>query len=1041
MNRIMIIINKFVNLLLFIALCINLSAQSVFDWENPAVFRVNNEPAHASLVPYPDLASATTFNLGRSALYRSLNGVWKFKYLKNPSETPVDFYAPAFQEASWDKIEVPGNWQLQGKYDPPVFSNIKHPFKADPPRLPHDYDPTGLYRTSFKIPESWKGNQVFLHFAGIQSAGTVYLNGQQVGYSEDAMTPAEYNITDFLKPGENNLAVQVLNWSDGSYLEDQDFWRLSGIYRDVFLYATPPQHIRDYQVMTELDDQYRDAVLKLKLSLKNYVSTVSKDLSIRVSLADAASNPVFEHKINATPIDGGKETVLTLDQDIKNPLKWTAETPNLYKLSLELFDQAGKLMEVICTKIGFREVEIRNGQLLFNGQAIDIKGTNRHEFDMVRGRALTHESMVRDIILMKRNNINAVRTCHYPNNPEWYSLCDEYGLYVMDEANIESHELWADRRVYLAEDPAWKAAWVDRGLSMAQRDKNHPCIFSWSMGNETGWGANFDAMYYAIKSLDPTRSIHYESKTPAYANVLSRYDIISTMYPTLDNIVWLMNQDSTRPVIICEYAHTMGNSLGNFKKYWDLFYKYPRLQGGFNWDWVDQGLRSKDEQDREYWNVVNSIDGANVNDGLVNPDRIPQPELNEFKKTIQNICVKDINIFQGELRIFNRFFFSTLDDVEMHWDLVRDGLTVQSGIVDQLKAGPQDSIDLSLPLNKELILPNSEHFLNLGFRLKYDTPYAEKGFEIAKEQLGMVFPGEMPIRPDLPPAQEKLGWESGDRINISGTDFKLAVDSKTGALCEVQYRGATLLSEPLIPCFWRVPTDNDEGGGTSSFAHRWRKAGLDKYDIKVNTIKLNPQKNGTVKLEVLSLLIFKEGHINLTTNYTFIPDGRIDVQLDLTLLDNFPPMARVGMQFAMPSAYEHMTWYGRGPFENYQDRKESAHVGLYSGSVADQYFEYIMPQENGNKTDVRWIRVMDKAETGLKVTGEPLLEVNVQNYSQQALNNSKTLHSLVRGEQTYVHVDFKQMGLGGDDSWSPRVHEEYQLNDKHYHFGFSLKLF
>jgi beta-galactosidase len=1026
---------------LFIALCIHLSAQSVSDWENPAIFRVNNEPAHASLIPYTDLASATTFDRGRSPLYRSLNGVWNFKYLRNPSETPVDFYAPAFQDASWDKIEVPGNWQLQGKYDPPVFSNIKHPFKADPPRVPHDYNPTGLYRTRFKIQENWKGNQVFLHFAGIQSAGTVYLNGKQVGYSEDAMTPAEYNITGFLKAGENNLAVQVLNWSDGSYLEDQDFWRLSGIYRDVFLVATPLQHIRDYQVMTELDDQYRDAVLKLKVSLKNYVSTASKNLSLRVSLTDAASNPVFGQKINAGPIDGGKETVLTLDQDIKNPLKWTAETPNLYKLSVELFDQSGKLMEVICTKIGFREVEIRNGQLLFNGKAIDIKGTNRHEFDMYRGRALTRESMVRDIMLMKRNNINAVRTCHYPNNPEWYSLCDEYGLYVMDEANIESHELWADRQYYIAEDPAWKAAWVDRGLSMAQRDKNHPCIFSWSMGNETGWGANFDAMYHAIKTLDPTRPIHYESKTPAYANVLSRYDIISTMYPTLDNIVWLMNQDSTRPVIICEYAHTMGNSLGNFKKYWDLFYKYPRLQGGFNWDWVDQGLRSKDEQGREYWNVVNSIDGANVNDGLINPDRIPQPELNEFKKTIQNIWVKDIHISKGELRIFNRFFFRTLDDVEMHWALVRDGLPVQSGTVDQLKVGPQDSIDLSIPLDRELILPTGEHFLNLSFRLKYDTPYAEKGFEIAKEQLGMVFPGEMPIRPDLPPAQEKLSWERGDRIHISGTDFKLAVDSKTGALCEVQYRGATLLSEPLIPCFWRVPTDNDEGGGTSSFAHRSRKAGLNKYNIKVNTIKLNPQKNGTVKLEVLSTLIFKEGQMNLTTDYAFEPDGRVDVQLDLTLLDNFPPMARVGMQFAMPSVYDHMTWYGRGPFENYQDRKESAHVGLYSGSVADQYFEYVMPQENGNKTDVRWIRVMDKAETGLKVTGEPLLEVNVQDYSQEALNNSKTSHSLVRGEQTYVHVDFKQMGLGGDDSWSPRVHEEYQLNEKHYHFGFSLKPF
>ena len=1028
-------------ILLLFVLSVSISAQPVNNWENPAIFRVNNEPAHASLLPFIDMASAMTFDRSASAFYQSLNGIWKFKYLENPLETPSDFYTPSFNDVSWDKIEVPGNWQLQGKYDPPVFTNIRHPFKADPPKVPHDYNPTGLYRTYFIIPENWTGKQIFLHFAGIQSAGTVYLNGKQVGYSEDGMTPAEYNVTGLLKKGKNLLAVQVINWSDGSYLEDQDFWRLSGIYRDVFLYATPMQHIRDFQVITELNDQYMDASLNIKMSIHNYAATAAKNLTVKLTLIDALSNKILEKNIKANAIGAGKEKILTLIQDIKNPLKWNAETPNLYTLCMEVISQSGEILEVICTRIGFREVEIRNGQLLFNGKAIDIKGTNRHEFDMYRGRALTRESMVRDILLMKRNNINAVRTCHYPNNPEWYSLCDEYGLYVMDEANIESHELWADLKYYIAEDPAWKAVWIDRGLSMAQRDKNHPSIFSWSMGNETGWGANFDAMYKAIKTLDPTRPIHYESKTPAYAKVLSRYDIISTMYPSLDDIVSLMNQDPSRPVIICEYAHTMGNSLGNFKKYWDLFYKYPRLQGGFNWDWVDQALRSKDESGREYWNIVNYIDGANVNDGLINPDRIPQPEMHEFKKIIQNIRVKDISGGNGDLRIYNLFFFSTLGDVEMDWKLIRDGLPVQSGVIDQLKINPQDSMDFSIPFNRELFVPGSEYYLNLDFSLKYDCPYAEKGFEIANEQLLIKSLENNNSGLPLSSPGKALSWEKGDTITISMKEISIMIDSKTGALCSYIYRGSQLLSEPLKPCFWRVPTDNDEGGGKRSFASRWRNAGLDNYETKVNSFDVNTQKDGTIVVEVVSTLVFKEKSMNLTTTYSFYQEGSIDVQMDVSLIDVFPPLARVGMQFAMPSVYNYITWYGRGPFESYQDRKASANVGIYSGSVADQHFEYVMPQENGNKTDVRWIRIMDKAETGLKITGKKLMEVNVQDYSQQELNNSKTSHSLIRGDKIYVHIDLKQMGLGGDDSWSPRVHEEYQLNDKNYHFGYQLKPF
>ncbi|MDQ1297015.1 MAG: beta-galactosidase, partial [Bacteroidota bacterium] len=522
----------------------------------------------------------------------------------------------------------------------------------------------------------------------------------------------------------------------------------------------------------------------------------------------------------------------------------------------------------------------------------------------------------------------------------------------------------------------------------------------------------------------------------AYANVLSRYDIISTMYPRLDDIVSLMNQDPKRPVIICEYAHTMGNSLGNFRKYWDLFYKYPRLQGGFNWDWVDQALRSKDETGREYWNIVNYIDGANANDGLINPDRIPQPEINEFKKVIQNIRVKDISEGNGDLRIYNLFFFSTLENIEMNWNLIRDGLMVQSGVIDQLKVNPQDSIDLSIPLNRELIMPGSEYFLNLSFRSKSDCPYAEKGFEIANEQLQLKS-SEVNIS-KMPSPGKSLIWKKGDMITISGKEISLMIDSKTGALCYIEFRGSQLLTEPIQPCFWRVPTDNDEGGGNRSFASRWRNAGLDNYETKVNSLNIDPQKDGSVRIELLSTLLFKAGDMNLTTKYLINPDGSVDIQSDFALSDNFPPLARVGMQFAMPSAYNYITWYGRGPFESYQDRKSGANVGIWSGPVADQHFAYVMPQENGNKTDVRWMRIMDKAETGLKITGEPLMEVNVQDYSLQALNNSKTSHFLTRGDNIYVHIDLKQMGVGGDDSWSPRVHDEHQLKDKHYQFRFSL---
>jgi beta-galactosidase len=1027
---------KFMILPALLLQVMTLAAQSIGDWENPAVFRVNNQQAHATLMPFADKASALTFDKSNSLFYKSLNGTWRFRYLMNPSRTPQDFPADSISESRWTSITVPGNWQLQGNFDPPVFANIKHPFRANPPHVPRDYNPTGLYRKAFTVPAEWKDMQVFLHFAGVQSNATVYLNGKKIGYNEDGMTPAEYNITGMLRPGENLLAVEVLNWSDGSWLEDQDFWRLSGIYRDVFIYATPLQHIRDYFVTTDLDTQYKDAVFNLKVSVKNYSAVSAKNLSLKMTLSDASSSTLLEKAIKVGSVGPGKETTVNINELVKDPLKWTAETPNLYTLTMELVSPSGEAMEVISSKIGFREVEIRNGQLLFNGKAIDIKGTNRHEFDPDRGRALTRESMIRDIILMKRMNINAVRTCHYPNNPEWYSLCDEYGLYVMDEANIESHELWADRRYYIAEKPEWKAAWIDRGVSMVMRDRNHPCIFSWSMGNETGWGANFDAMYKAMKALDPTRPVHYESKTPAYANVLSRYDIISTMYPTLDDIISLMNQDPSRPVIICEYAHTMGNSLGNFKKYWDLFYKYPRLQGGFNWDWVDQALRANGTGDG-YWIIVNYVDGANANDGLVNPARIPQPEIHEFKKILQNISVKDISGGKGRLRINNLFFFTDLKNIKMDWEVIRNGYPVGSGSVENLDINPRDSGEINIPLGGEMLSQDGEYYLNLVFRTKADLPYAVKGFDMASEQI--LLKSQTPVIPAVSVPGKPLQVTEGEIITINGKEISIKIDKSTGSIISYVFRGSELVSGPLQPCFWRVPTDNDEGGGNRSFASRRRKAGLDRYNVRVKALDIKSQDNGEVTMNVSSDLVFlEERTMDFRGKYTFRTDASIVFSMDLSLSGDFPPLARVGMQFSMPASYDHIEWYGRGPFESYQDRKESAHVGLWSGSVADQYFPYVMHQENGNKTDVRWLKITDDAATGIKITGAPLMEVNVQNYSLDALNLAKPSKKLFRGDKTYVNVDLRQMGLGGDDSWSPRVHEEYQLRDKSYSFGFVI---
>ncbi len=994
-------------------------------WDNPYINRINTEKPRAHYLPAQSM---------------SLNGMWKFQQVNTPAETPDGFFKPDYNVSEWNDMLVPGNWQLHGDYDEPIFTNIKYPFPVNPPHAPKDHNPTGLYRTHFTLDESWNGQAIFIRFDGVQSAMTLWINGQEVGFHEDGMTSAEFNITDYVQPGDNTVAVQVIEWSDGSYLEDQDYWRISGIYRDVNVMALPLTYIRDFSIHHNLDADYRDAVTTIKLYVRNLGEKQAKGMKARFTLKDAQGTTVFTHETDAPVLAAGEEKVVEMSVPVQNPLKWTAETPNLYTVDMELLDKAGNVTQHVAQRTGFRKVELKDGLLLVNGQAIKIKGANRHEFDPYHGRYVSRESMLQDILLMKRHNVNAVRTCHYPNAPEWYSLCDEYGLYVMDEANIESHGLWSDN-ILVGELPEWRTAIIERTTAMVERDKNHPSIIFWSMGNESGRGVNFDAACDSMKTIDPeSRPVHFESRSEPHDPDLSGYDIISNMYPWLKDQVKLFNKDNTRPLIICEYAHAMGNSLGNFRKYWDMFYSNERMQGGFIWDWVNQSLRSKDANGREYWNLLNLMDGANSNDGVVGADRMPQPEMWEMKKVQQNFNVSSIDMNDGLVYVHNDNYFITADGVSLHWTLLEDGHPVYSNEIARLDIAPQQKALLNLNLPKQLVKPGKEYFANFSFRLKEATSWAEAGYEVACEQIPLNLPLNAALTPAATDGQAKLKVSENKRaITVMGSDFNLTFDKASGTLQQWTLQGEQLLDAAIMPDFWRVPTDNDRGGGERSFAARWDKAGLNAYTTEPQSMNAVSLPAAEVLVTVCNKLKFNTGNMLHTARYTIDANGRIHTEHELKVDASLPPLARVGMLWTLPAAFNQIEWYGRGPIENYEDRKEAAFVGIYSGRVADQHFPYAMPQETGNKTDVRWLRVKTDNGHSLLITGEPLFSFNIQDYSAEALNTSKTTHELIRGDKTYLHIDYRQMGVGGDDSWTPRVHQEFQLQNETYRYSYTIK--
>ncbi|MGB2908086.1 MAG: glycoside hydrolase family 2 TIM barrel-domain containing protein [Candidatus Aminicenantaceae bacterium] len=1020
--------------LLCVGLCsalLGIQVQESNDWENPQMIGSNKEAPHATMMVYPDKASVMRGERKLSPFYHSLNGQWRFNWVEKPVQRPEDFFRTDFDDSQWDHIDVPSNWQMQG-YGIPIYLNHPYPFKKDPPFIQHNYNPVGSYRTTFLVPEKWEGRQVFLQFDGVESACYVWVNGNKVGYSQGSRLPAEFDITHYLRPGENQLAVEVYRWSDGSYLECQDFWRLSGIFRDVFLYSTPSVHIRDFEVRIDLDDAYRDADLELEIELVNFASEAARDVSVEAILI----YPSGERELNI-----GKSSGVSIQEKysksfltrVENPRKWTAETPDLYTLVLILRDSSGKVLEYTGCRVGFREVEMLGGQILVNGQPVLFKGVNRHEHDPVTGHYVTRESMIRDIEIMKRFNINAVRTCHYPDDSLWYDLCDKYGIYLIDEANIESHGMGYQPDVTLGNNPEWEKAHLDRIERMVERDKNHPSVVIWSMGNEAGDGINFVAGSDWIHQRDPSRPVHYER-----ALLRDHVDIYSPMYMRIEGLKRYASKPQKRPLILCEYAHAMGNSVGNLQDYWDVIEAEPQLQGGFIWDWVDQAIFSKTSDGRPFYGYGGDFgdvfnDGNFLCNGLIQPNRSPNPHLWEVKKVYQNIKVRPVDAGAGKILVKNKHYFTNLFNINYLWELMADGKVIQSGGPESLDLPPGQSAEISLPLQIPKENSTSEYLLTIKFVLSKDELWADKGHVLAWDQFEMpnLMPTHVLMDPETLPKLELI--ENSKHFIIKGAGFEARIGKESGALEEYQKDGKKFIASPLVPNFWRAPTDNDNGNRMPARQAVWRMAGPQRVVTEVKA-----QKRGDYAVEINAYCVLPAGMSRQTISYTVYGNGDVVVKNEFKAGMDLPNLPRFGMQMTIPAGFQNFTWYGRGPHESYWDRKSGAAVGRYTGQVKELIHPYIRPQECGNRTDVRWLTLTDENGSGWLAVGDSALSVSAWPFSQDALERAEHTFELQQGNSITVNLDLQQMGVGGDNSWGARPHAQYTLPATSYSYSFRL---
>ena len=1013
---------------LFTVLALTAGAQTFQEWRNPEINAVNRAPMHTNYFAFENADAAKKANKKQSTNYMTLNGTWKFNWVKDADSRPTDFWKTGFNDKGWDDLQVPAVWELNG-YGDPIYVNVgyawRNQFQNNPPEVPTENNHVGSYRREIVVPASWNGKDIIAHFGSVTSNMYLWVNGRYVGYSEDSKLEAEFDLTPYLKPGQKNLiAFQVFRWCDGSYLEDQDFFRYSGVGRDCYLYARNKKRIQDIRVTPDLDAAYQNGSLSINLDLKG-------SGKVDLELVDTQGKQVATATAN-------KSGLVTMN--VENPKKWSAETPYLYTLRASM--QGSN--EVIPVKVGFRKIELKGDQILVNGKAVLFKGADRHEMDPDGGYVVSPERMLQDIQIMKQFNLNAVRTCHYPDDNLWYDLCDQYGIYVVAEANIESHGMGYGEKT-LAKNPSYKKAHLERNQRNVQRGFNHPSIIFWSLGNEAGDGPNFEQCYQWIKAEDPSRACQYEQ-----ARQKDHTDIFCPMYYGYEGMEkYGQRTDATKPLIQCEYAHAMGNSQGGFKEYWDLIRKYPNLQGGFIWDFVDQSCRWKGKDGvmiYAYGGDFNRFDASDNNfcdNGLISPDRVPNPHMYEVGYFYQNIWTTPADLSKGEVNVFNENFFRDLSAYYMEWQVLKDGKVIRTGRVDDLKVAPQETAKITLNIGKTCTC--KEWLLNVFYKLKNREGLLPAGFTVAKNQLTLndYKAPSMDLKnvetTNVATVVPQIIDNQYHYLIVKGNNFVAEFNKQNGYLSKYAVDGTEMLKEgaALTPNFWRAPTDNDMGAGLQNRYAAWKNPGLKLVSLNSKTendqIVVNAEydmKNVSAKL-YLTYVINNEGAIKVTQKMTADKNAKVS------------PMFRFGMQMQMPKCFETVEYYGRGPVENYSDRNHSTDLGIYRQSVDEQFYSYIRPQETGTKTDIRWWKQLNAGGNGLKVVGDAPFSASALHYTICSLDDGEQKdqrHSpeVQKADLTNLIIDKAQMGLGCVNSWGALPLPQYMLPYGDYEFTFIL---
>lgn len=1019
-------------------LAISVKAQNFTEWQNADINEINRFPMHTDFFAYESTGIAEGEIKESSKNYLTLNGLWNFYWVENADQRPLDFYKIDYNDRGWNKIKVPAVWELNG-YGDPIYVNVgyawRNQYKNNPPYVPVENNHVGSYRKEIVIPVEWSGKDVIAHFGSVTSNMYLWINGKFVGYSEDSKLSAEFDVTKYLIPGRKNLiAFQVFRWCDGTYLEDQDFFRYSGVGRDCYLYVRNKKRIDDIRITPGLDNEYKNGILDVELKLKGHNN-------VNVALLDAKNNVIAQKEISGS---GMVRTQLM----VENPQKWTAETPYLYTLRASIRNKQGD--EVIPVKVGFRRIELINAQVLVNGKPVLFKGVNRHEIDPDGGYVVSRKRMIQDIQIMKKCNINAVRTSHYPNDPYWYDLCDKYGIYVVAEANVESHGMGYDEST-LAKNLMYRKAHIERNIRNVQCNFNHPSIIFWSLGNEAGNGQNFEIAFDKVKAEDPSRLVQFEQAIK-YGQIEQdgKTDIFCPMYYKYQDCEnYAKNNNSNKPLILCEYAHAMGNSQGGFKEYWNLVRKYPKFQGGFIWDFVDQSCRTTGKNGKmiyAYGGDFNRFDASDnnfCNNGLVSPDRVLNPHMHEVCYWYQNIWVTLENIDRGEIKVYNENFFKNLSAYRMEWEVLRNGIPVRSSVIENLNVPPQQAITLPLELGD--LCECCEWLLNVRFIQKKSENLIPVGHVVAKNQI--ILRSYKPIPMELENIDDAshmvvipgVDDSNSNILEIEGENFNIQFNKKTGYIDSYIINGTQMIKEgaSLSPNFWRAPTDNDFGAGLQKEYVAWKNPGTTLVSIK--------HKQINNQLSIFTEYDMKNVFAKLYITYTVNNSGAIKVNQKMITEKNakVSNLFRFGMQMVMPKSFEYISYYGRGPYENYVDRNNSADLAIYNQKVTAQFYPYIRPQENGTKTDVRWWKILNDRGDGLMFVADNVFSASALHYTIESLddgNEKKQNHSneVEEANLTNFLIDKAQQGLGCVDSWGAVPLPEYRLPYADYEFTFVM---